>query len=331
MYVAYASSEEYSEYTGISMYSLLKNNNQNIINEIFLFSNNMSKESKKKISTMCYENNMKLNIIDVDKIIMDIMKKNSLPNFKNGGITVYIQSFPDLIIPEYVDKILLLDSDTIIDNTLEELDKVDMSNKVIGVVENTGALDNISLPEEEEEIVKKRGYYFNAGVLLINMNLWRKYKCTKLCLDSCNKIKKMTFASQTILNDAIPDSYIYLLHPKYNYYAHTYPKYYGKELKKFYSHFGGEIAYEATNYAVIIHYKGTHTRPWFKESTSLLKNKYLDYKIESPWTNTPLLSFYNTSLYKKSSLIEKLKYRIIIPIYQKKLLKYILYLKKRKK
>lgn len=322
MYITYCSSEEYSEYTGISLYSLLKNNDINDIDGVFLYSNNISERSKQIIINICSCYEVELKIIEVKDLMQSIIEKYSLPDF-GGGITVYIQSFPDLVFPEYVKKVLLIDSDTIVNGSLKEMNKLDISNKAMAVVKNPEFIDNESLSEEEKDIVEKNGYYFNAGVILFNLDFWKDNKCTQLCLDSCTYLKKIVFASQTILNYSIPESYIYFMHPKYNYFGHCYPQYINNYFDKYKSYYGNEIALEAINNPLIIHYKGIHSRPWFKESTSVLKDVYSSYKSKTAWKKQPYLSFYKSTVYNKSNVITKLKYRLIIPIYQKKIYKLV--------
>lgn len=101
-------------------------------------------------------------------------------------------------------KIIYLDVDVIINDSLDALWSLDMKNKVIG-----GVFD--AYPTFSEI----KGLYINTGVLLIDLDKWRKYNLTKI-LQNALKENYYRLADQDAIND-VCKKYIYYLDLKWNY------------------------------------------------------------------------------------------------------------------
>ncbi len=135
---------------------------------------------------------------------------NNYPEYKiHSAYDDYVLSkmtFVRLWIAEYLpeSRIIWLDVDTIIDGPLDELWNLDMGNKVVA-----GAFD--ACPD----FSGIGGLYINAGVLVIDLDKWRKYGFTKKVQDLL-KEKVFRLADQDAINVACK-GYIKYLDLKWNY------------------------------------------------------------------------------------------------------------------
>lgn len=151
----------------------------------------ISEAQRKYLEDMVKEKNESNTVKLID--ITDIYKSSMLnsKNLKNH-FTPYAQLrlFAD-IIPEIPDKIIYLDTDTIVNGNLRELNNIDIKNYELACVDD---LYNWLNPNRW-----KVRHYFNSGVLLLNMKAIRK---TKLFTKAREMVatKKMISPDQDALN-----------------------------------------------------------------------------------------------------------------------------------
>ena len=96
------------------------------------------------------------------------------------------------------ERVLYLDTDTLIANSILPLFSLDMKGKAVGAV-NENILDSIRYARRLNYDENKG--YFNAGVLLIDLKQWRETNATKQLIDFCVKnIKHLRLFDQDALN-----------------------------------------------------------------------------------------------------------------------------------
>lgn len=155
------------------------------------------------------DNLMVIHNIDVDQF----------SSCKGWGIHASKSTYYRLLLSEFLDpsikEILYLDVDTLVLKDIRALfDNTDLSNHVAAVV-----LDAIASNEDSESLStiyrtndKKQGFhikfskYFNAGMLLINLDKWRQDNIGLKCIDLIKV--GLPFLDQDALNIAIPDPLI---------------------------------------------------------------------------------------------------------------------------
>ena len=129
--------------------------------------------------------------------LSDIFKKEMMDSVNiNSHFTPYsmLRLFADMI-PEIPDKIIYLDTDTIINNDLAQLYDIDISDYELGAVKD---LYNWATPSRWGKVRT----YFNAGVLLLNMEKIRQTGMFKKARQLCHD-KKMLYMDQDALNKSI--------------------------------------------------------------------------------------------------------------------------------
>ena len=102
------------------------------------------------------------------------------------------------------ERVLYLDTDTLIANSILPLFSLDMKGKAVGAVTQ-------NYPYAKESI-KRLNYdenkgYFNSGVLLIDLKQWRETNATKQSIDYCVKnIEHLSLFDQDALNVIFQDN-----------------------------------------------------------------------------------------------------------------------------
>ncbi len=192
------------------------------------------------------------------------------------------------------DKVLYLDCDTIVRNSLDNLFKLDFGNCLVGVIEDvSGSKD------KAKNIALTDGFYFNSGVMLINLNAWRK-------IDFFSKLKNIVMTDAKVSNDQDAlnkacDGQKYRLSPKYDYmqvwWRKNTPQYDDKYMADF---------LKAEENPIIVHFTGK------KPNHPACKNKFLPEFKEY----AKLVPAYDV-LQKEIGLKEAGKGREKLPLYKR--------------
>ena len=209
--------------------------------------------------------------------IIDSEALNYFPKYKNSHISqaANYRLFVDKILPSDIDKVLYLDCDLIVNNSLEPLWSIDISDCPIAAVEDmwSGKDDNyIRLGYD-----KKYGY-FNSGVLLINLKWWRENNICNNFIEYLKCHDNLKFVDQDILNGMFYNNRK-LLSFKWNVQdglLRRKPKVRESSMPKLQN----EIKCPA-----IIHYTGSR-KPWDYDCINPYKESYFKYLDMTKWKHT---------------------------------------------
>lgn len=156
-----------------------------------------------------------------------------------------------------LDRVLYIDSDTIIKGSLEELYFTDLKNNVMAMV------PDIWSDKQLKRFPNKKQPYFNTGVCLINLKKWRDEKIDIQLIEYHRAhLSECFFPDQDPIN-AVLDSRIYELDYKYNFCWHWDRNDYFLK--------NGE---QSINDAVIVHY--IFNKPWWSTCIHPYANFYYD-------------------------------------------------------
>ncbi|MBZ7929191.1 glycosyltransferase family 8 protein, partial [Campylobacter molothri] len=104
-------------------------------------------------------------------------------------------------------KCLYLDADTLICWDIRELFYIELNNKVVGVVTDSCSRLWTKLYTKNGKVSSCIEFdpimYFNAGVMLIDLNQWKKYDIKKKCIEAFNVYDHGGLADQSYLNIAL--------------------------------------------------------------------------------------------------------------------------------
>ena len=161
------------------------------------------------------------------------------------------------ILPESVHKLLYLDPDIVINKDLTEFYNTDLNGCVLaGCCHLYGFNEWVNFHRLRVKR-KKRIHYINAGVLLIDLDMWRKNITLKQILNFIQKkIRYLLLADQDVINVLFSDKLMRIDERIYNLDEKTFKHFSEKSAKKYMI----DLNWVRENTAVI-HYNGKH-KPW---------------------------------------------------------------------
>ena len=299
MNIVYTTNNGFVPQVGACMASVFENNKDVEDLQIYLVSVKIDEAYLQQFRELADRYSRPLHIVHLDDIRgMFDFEVDTL----GWHITVLARLFFDRILPQEVDRIIYLDGDTIVLDSLKGLWETDMGDAVIAAslapTPRDRAIKTLGLTEKDG--------YFNAGVLLIDLKKWREQNTGKRIIDYYKKAEGHLYANdQDAINGALRGE-IRRISPKYNYYT-SYIYYPYKALKKFqapYPFMPEEEYDDAGQHPVIIHYLGEE-RPWREGCRHPFQKEFDHYLSLTPWANMQKESGW-TTYYKFFYLFNKL-------------------------
>jgi lipopolysaccharide biosynthesis glycosyltransferase len=208
IYIVFSPDENYAVHAGVAMQSILHH-----------------AKAPSRFTFHFLEVNKKLTQATKDKLAQ-IANNFQVPLYftqvKSELAEVYSQWGPDYIstaaysrlwlaeaLPQ-LDRCLYLDSDLLALDSIEELWDTPIPATAVAAVADC-YVDRENL-KKYQEIHR----YFNSGVLLMDLQIWRKRQYVQKCLDLAdNPELHKRFADQDVLNIALSND-VYFLHPRWN-------------------------------------------------------------------------------------------------------------------
>jgi len=208
IYVCYVADKNVESSLWISIYSLVESTNNKNKYTIFILDAGINTHFIKRI----LKKYKKIRHIDINFIKSQNNLINNIPSPRNVGRAVYHKLIIPKYIPSHIEKIVYLDTDTLVMEDIKHLYQYNTgSNVLLGVQEYfaplisqtgqiTGLLDIVDFPD--------RRHNYNSGVLLINLNRWRETNVTRrsisLLLDYYDRL---TVDDQDALNGTVIDEW----------------------------------------------------------------------------------------------------------------------------
>ena len=249
MNIAIAINEKYIPYALVMLTSLMENH-RHISGEInvYVLYGNIPDEKFSVFEQL--EEKYHCSIIAL-QVPMDAFPKD-LPHTNQWTIEVYFRLMLQDLLPETVDKLLYLDTDIIICNSIEEYYNTELGDKILAVNADMSCkrigLQPVQKQLLADHIQKGDFVYFNAGIMLMNLKLLRQeYSFKKFMVEFISRKDLILAQEQDLLNDLFYGRVIFVDENRYDLFA-----------KVAYNDGRG---YEwAKNNASIIHYAGW--KPW---------------------------------------------------------------------
>ncbi len=279
MHILCATDDNYVPHCGIMLTSLAENN-RDVDLHIYIFTGGLSEDNREKFKELANKYGIRIEIITVDAELLNVATlSDTIKEGNHVTIETYYRLLAPILLPKDVDRVLYLDVDMVINASLKELYHWDIKNYALGAV-----LDE---NHHAETIYKRLGYpkskqYFNAGVLLINLDYWRKNNVFERCLQCLEQEhEKLLFHDQDLLNIVLQDEKIFL--PlTYNFQTGFYWK------KLSFTADEKKHILKASIFPAVLHFSGT-AKPWAELSPHPYTDYYLYYKRMSLWRKTPLI------------------------------------------
>lgn len=286
IYACYATSEFYARETGISMIGFFENNPDYAPEVLFILDYGIHSESIELLKGIANQYGKRVVFLPAKQILEKIQKELNLKDFR-GSLATYSRAFIDRIVPEYVDLLFYIDSDTVVTGSIAELNQFDMSQECMaGVYSPTYTRQILN---KKLTLYSSNTHYYGCGIVLFNLNNWRSYNCYDKIIKMLSQKKDLPCADQTLINNSLEESYFKKLPLKYNYTTHIFSEKYERVLLKRAQVYTMQEIHDAIRCPVVVHYPGRSIdRPWFKSCTSRKKDDYFKYKALSPWRDDEL-------------------------------------------
>lgn len=196
--VFFAIDDDYIPFFSVVLQSLVDNSSEEYYYLIKILHTNVSEEKKKSI--LKYKrDNISIEFVDLNYYIEKV--KDKLYTRDYYTMTTYFRLFiPDLY-PQ-LDKALYLDSDIIILADVAELYHTEMGDNLVAAAPDDIIQNNKVFQEYAEKVVGVADYrrYFNAGVLLMNLDKLREFKFQEKFMYLLSTVKFSVAQDQDYLN-----------------------------------------------------------------------------------------------------------------------------------
>lgn len=280
MNVVYSSSDEYARHAGVSITSLFEENKSVETLNVFVIEYSISVKNKERLNCIACQYGRNIEYISFERFSHLIKTDGSY----NISLNSYARLLLADILPETVDRILWLDCDTVVTDSLQELWNMDLRGKSIAAVQDCGGF------WQEIDI---EGYYryFCAGVFMADLDRWRQIGATNRCLDYIkSKDGHLDHVDQTVLNGVFYDDCV-IIHPKYDVLTPTYVMPYKNLIAYFkleHGYYSKQEILESIKNPAIIHFTSSNSgRPWEKRTKHPKAKIYQKYWKQSAWKDEP--------------------------------------------
>lgn len=287
MNIVYSSSDSYCEIAGISIYSLFESNKAVEKINLFMIDNGITLENKKRLEQICTQFNRTISYLYPPDI--ESMSDTKI-NIGRWNISTFYRLFLPSMLSEEYKRVLFIDCDTLVMQNLSSLWNMDMGDKWLYGVDDcrgVGYRTNIGLASEDN--------YINNGILLMDLEAWRKNNVEKMFLDFIHEYNgDITYVDQGVQNGVLSKlGRSGILHTKYNcmtvFFAFNYENL--MKLRKPPIPRDKKEYEEAVENPAIVHFQSCFRmsiRPWVVGCKHPYAKTYLDFKSKTPWKDTPM-------------------------------------------
>lgn len=284
-HVVYASDDKFAEILGVSLVSLYENSKDMDEIVVYVLDSGITDENKQKLVFVCRFYG-RSDIVFIpgknisEKLSMDV-------TVDRGSLSQYARLFVSSDLPQELDRVLYLDCDIVVKESIRELWNLDLQGKTVGAL-----MDAFSKHYRKNIDLEPDDIMFNSGVMLIDLEKWRQDEIEEKLLKFIKaKNGRIQQGDQGALN-AVLSHDTYCFEPRMNAVTIYFDFIYGELLTyrkppEFYSE---EQIREAVMEPHIIHFTTSFAsrRPWVVGCKHRYVGEWLKYKKMSPWTDSPL-------------------------------------------
>lgn len=288
MNVVYSSSNGYSRHAGISITSLFEHNRDIDTLEVFFIDYGISDENKHHLNAIAQKYDRIITFCSFDQENL-VYTDNSY----NIPLNSYARLFLAVILPERVKKVIWLDCDTVVTDSLSDFWNTDLQGKAIAAVQDCGG--GCFWKETGDEEYYR---YFCAGVFLADLEKWRQINVTQQFQAYMHKMEgHLKHVDQTVLNGVLHNNLL-IVHPRYDVLTPTFVMSYNNLIAYFQlsqCYYSKQEIRDSIRKPAIIHFTSSNIgRPWEKRNKHPRAKEYQKYWKTSAWKDEPWGIFQST-------------------------------------
>ncbi len=165
--VVFSANDKYAPYLGVTLYSLISHASKDREYRLHILTKDMNAHHKAKLKAM-EQDNISIEFLDVT----DRIKEFKIPTVKHLSEETAYRLLIDQIFPEYK-KVLYLDCDIVVNQDVSLLYDENIEGVMLGASRANIMRNHLSYISEDLKVLPEN--YFNAGVLVINVEQFHKY------------------------------------------------------------------------------------------------------------------------------------------------------------
>jgi lipopolysaccharide biosynthesis glycosyltransferase len=264
--------------------SIFYNNRRDEIS-IHAIATGITEQQKQELTDYVTINHSSINFYQIDREYVASFATSSDSRY---GLAAFYRLLLPGMLPESVSKVIYMDIDTIVVGKLSELYDIDLAHVPVAAVPDPVEWDRPDLG------ITSRADYFNSGVLLMNIALWKEQKVSEQAISFLKKYpEKATYVDQDALNAVLINNWL-KLNDKFNFTYRVVPFESRANLREFIKN------------KIIIHYNES-TKPWNRVSSNKLDFLYHEYFKMSP---KAALNPYHAFVFSRQNLKKLVKVKI---------------------
>lgn len=249
----------------VMMYSVRLNNLDQDF-RVWLIHDNIDDSALAGLEKFCEQINVKLETVAMNQ---NIIFPDSLLNLHDYPKEMYFRLLSGQVLPDNLHRVIYLDPDTLVINSIKPLWDLDLQNKMFAASVHEGLTDIMS-SINNIRLGTTTGY-FNSGIMLMDLDQMRQ----KVNIEDITKAieehhDSLILPDQDILNYLYGEDILKIPETRWNYDARAYSVY----LTRSTGEYNTEWVMENTS---ILHFCGK-PKPWQKEKHSRFKALYLNYQ-----------------------------------------------------
>lgn len=301
--VLYQFNEAYVTFAGVSMTSLYENNKDIEELDTYILAENISEESKNDLIANAKKYERKLIFFETQQLV-DYMKQVGIPSYRNSYATNMKMFIPQFL-NEEIERLIYIDSDTIIMQSIRGFYEMDMQGKPIAMgLDSLGGRHKLYIGFSEADD------YYNAGIILYDMKQWREQGCTEQIMDHVKNVRSHYMSPDQDLINVVLKNNICRFDLRYNLQPH-HMVYSVKQMSIFFpqkNYYDSLQVEDAVKNPVIFHtFRFLGEFPWHLNSLHPATKLFDQYLRLSYWKGyAKIVSEQNSTVFKAERLLYKI-------------------------
>lgn len=264
-HILYAANQAYLQHAVVSMHSVLLNNRELNIHFHILY-NEIAAQERERIKGWLKEGlfpNAQLSFYEIEANQYIFPIKSGDANSKE----CYFRILASDVLPDSIKTILYMDGDTICLSSIKEVFMMDIDGYAAACTEvKVPVYRKVSLGLKESDS------YFQSGVMLMNLDWWRRYRIGEQCLAFIRENPDILPRWDQDAMNAVLVGKIKKLDSRWNVYLDTLSGGTWGDVEPRIVHYTGSVLY----------------KPWYKNSISEYQYIYLKYREYTPYEKNEL-------------------------------------------
>lgn len=198
--ILYQFNDAYAVFAGVSMTSLFEHNRDIADLRVYVLDEDISRARKEELEDNARKYNRSITFYETKQLV-EYMKEIGIPSYRNSYATNMKMFLPHFL-EDDLDRLLYIDSDTIIKASIKSLYRMDMDGKSIAMgLDVMGGKHKLYIGHGRED------NYYNAGIILFDVTRWKSEDCTQKIVDHVKQVRAHYMSpDQDLLNVVFKDN-----------------------------------------------------------------------------------------------------------------------------